>query len=168
MHKRFDVSANESFYNKAKQTSVGFDTQGVLFTNEKKAKWSRAALQREKNKTVEQKAHTSMKKSESYQLLSVEVKQLRIEKQLAACDYNKRSLKNAKNGTTNYYRIYDMLDVLVFEGVNKDYHQWLLDNKAPYSSFMSSFENQNEIVGARRRIASKYKKFKGYWVSKEY
>jgi hypothetical protein len=31
LHNKFDVGFNESFYNKAKQTSIGFDTTGIKF-----------------------------------------------------------------------------------------------------------------------------------------
>jgi len=33
LHKKFDVGINEKFYNKAKQTSKGFDTTGVPITD---------------------------------------------------------------------------------------------------------------------------------------
>lgn len=34
LHNKFEVSTNEMFYNKAKQTSVGFDTSGITLTKE--------------------------------------------------------------------------------------------------------------------------------------
>jgi len=40
LHKKFNVGKNESFYNKAKQTSTGFDTCGIVRTNEQKIKAS--------------------------------------------------------------------------------------------------------------------------------
>ncbi len=49
LHNRFDVAKNESFYNKAKQTSTGFDTtgippvnKGVPLSNKVRAKLSKA------------------------------------------------------------------------------------------------------------------------------
>lgn len=36
MHNKFDVAVNEQFYNKAKQTSVGFDTTGISPSAEKR------------------------------------------------------------------------------------------------------------------------------------
>lgn len=38
LHNKFDVGINEVFYNKAKQTSVGFDTTGIRQTEETKQK----------------------------------------------------------------------------------------------------------------------------------
>ena len=34
LHKKFDVSKNSNFYNRSKQTSVGFDTSGTTLSNE--------------------------------------------------------------------------------------------------------------------------------------
>lgn len=42
LHAKFNVGVNESFYNKAKQTSIGFDTTGtqIIFSNERNKKIS--------------------------------------------------------------------------------------------------------------------------------
>lgn len=42
LHNKFEVSTNEMFYNKAKQTSVGFDTTGNILTEEHLDKVSKA------------------------------------------------------------------------------------------------------------------------------
>lgn len=36
LHNKFNVGVNESFYNKAKQTSIGFDTGGIKFSEDEK------------------------------------------------------------------------------------------------------------------------------------
>jgi len=38
LHNKFDVGVNELFYNKAKQTSTGFDTQGISFKHKESTK----------------------------------------------------------------------------------------------------------------------------------
>lgn len=42
LHNQFDVANNNQFYNKAKQTSTGFDTTGTTLTEEHKQKCSKA------------------------------------------------------------------------------------------------------------------------------
>lgn len=44
LHNKFDVALNENFYNKAKQTSTGFDRTGVIVTEEVRQKMSRGSL----------------------------------------------------------------------------------------------------------------------------
>jgi len=43
LHEKYDVAKNPMFYNKAKQTSSGFDTTGTTYTPEAKAKRSAAS-----------------------------------------------------------------------------------------------------------------------------
>ena len=38
LHARFDVAINESFYNRTKQTSIGFDNTGIIFSEEVRTK----------------------------------------------------------------------------------------------------------------------------------
>lgn len=38
LHARFDVGINESFYNRTKQTSIGFDNTGIIFSEEVRTK----------------------------------------------------------------------------------------------------------------------------------
>jgi len=38
LHDKFNVAVNENFYNKAKQTSLGFDTSGIIFSKERRLK----------------------------------------------------------------------------------------------------------------------------------
>jgi len=40
LHNKFNVGNNPSFYNKAKQSSIGYDTHGVSLSNEHKIKFS--------------------------------------------------------------------------------------------------------------------------------
>lgn len=41
LHNQFDVSINEKFWNKAKQTSTGFDTTGRVYSDEERAAHSK-------------------------------------------------------------------------------------------------------------------------------
>lgn len=50
LHEIFDVAKNQSFYNKAKQTSTKFDTTGFVFSEEQKLKIS-IASKRKRNKS---------------------------------------------------------------------------------------------------------------------
>lgn len=165
LHHKFNVDINLKFYNKARQTSTGFSTQSIDFTIEKKAKWSEAATKREKTKTITQKEVIRINQILAYQNTSIEEKKRRVIKQLETCDYSKRDYTKQLNGTSNYYRVYNQHDLLVFEGKSKNYLQWIKDNNAPYASFMSSFRNGSEIVGHRKRVTEQYRSFIGYWVS---
>ena len=46
LHEKFDVGANDHFYNRAKQTSTGFCTFGCSISNEHKAKIAAAGRNR--------------------------------------------------------------------------------------------------------------------------
>ena len=52
LHEKFDVGVNPNFYNRAKQTSVGFSTIGVSYNTGKK--WSAETREKMKNKKVSQ------------------------------------------------------------------------------------------------------------------
>ena len=64
LHERYDVSLNDEFYNKAKQTSTGFDTSGIKLTEEQKE------IKRLKNieryKDINERIKISIKSKESW------------------------------------------------------------------------------------------------------
>lgn len=47
LHAKFDVGVNESFYNKVKQTSIGFDTTGIQFRFSKENKEKLSKFQKD-------------------------------------------------------------------------------------------------------------------------
>lgn len=49
LHNKYDVANNSSFYNKAKQTSTGFDTSGTTLSEEHLAKMSKALKGKKKS-----------------------------------------------------------------------------------------------------------------------
>ncbi|MHA1410271.1 MAG: NUMOD3 domain-containing DNA-binding protein [Candidatus Odinarchaeia archaeon] len=64
MHEAFDVGRNDEFYNKCKQTTTGFDIQGVKLPPPAKETIAKRKLTI-KNKSAEEIAATNRKKSES-------------------------------------------------------------------------------------------------------
>ena len=62
LHEKFNVSTNESFYNRAKQTATGFSTAGSTISEEHKRKISEAGLKRIYEPTSDE---TKKKQSES-------------------------------------------------------------------------------------------------------
>lgn len=69
LHNKYDVASSPSFYNKAKQTSTGFDTSGTTLTKEHLEKVSRSLKGRKKPKTHGENVSKALKgvpKSESH------------------------------------------------------------------------------------------------------
>ena len=73
LHNKFDVGVNESFYNKAKQTSTGFDTHGLKYvmTDETKRKIGNA----NKGRIISNNGRLNMSKSKLGSQFSEETKQ---------------------------------------------------------------------------------------------
>lgn len=66
LHSKFNVSINQKFYNKAKQTSIGFDTTGIKYTDERRREISNLSKGRVMSEETKEKIRQSKK------LLSVE------------------------------------------------------------------------------------------------
>ena len=44
LHNKFNVGINESFYNRAKQSSLGFDTSGIKYSDERKERITSSSI----------------------------------------------------------------------------------------------------------------------------
>jgi len=75
LHKVYDVGVNPLFYNRAKQTSVKFDTTGMTFTltKEQREKISRSTTGVKKTLTPEQR-HTNKERLATYRTPEIRMK----------------------------------------------------------------------------------------------
>ena len=71
LHNKFDVVKNPNFYNRAKQTSIGFDTTGIEVSEKIKSEMSKRRLGRKHSKETKEKignAHRGKPKSEEHKI----------------------------------------------------------------------------------------------------
>jgi hypothetical protein len=92
LQKKFNVAKNESFYNKATRTSMGFSTAGTTQTPETRQKISEAL------KGKEVSPETRQKMSEAAQNMSDETKQKMSEAAQNMSDEHKQKLSEAHKG----------------------------------------------------------------------
>lgn len=90
LHAKFDVGVNLKFYNKCKQTSVGFDTTGLKLTEEQKAKIS--PLGRKLSEETKLKISKSNKGKQCW---------CKGKKRGPLSDYTKKLLSEAMTGKTH-------------------------------------------------------------------
>lgn len=99
LHKKFDVGINESFYNKAIQTSVGFDTTGSKMSEEAKKKRSEA-LRGRKRPEFSEEHKRKMSEAKKGHKQSEETKKKRSEALRGSklSEETKKKISKAKKG----------------------------------------------------------------------
>lgn len=173
LHNKFNVGVNESFYNKAKQTSTGFDTTGTTRSQELKNKQSE--LMSGANNPFYDKSHSSetieklknldrsnagKKISESKTKIMDDGRTLQdhiTEKRLLKMDYESSGKKSgatrllrgthkgAKNKRSKKINIYNAHGELMF-ACHGDFIKTCEDNNLPKKSLVKSYQYDGEKI----------------------
>lgn len=159
LHNKYNVGVNESFYNKAKQTSVGFDRSGKTMSHTNVSKEKISEGNKGKKRSKKQKRHLSEIRKERFasgkiikpigekngmygKKFSEEWKFKQSERLKG---HKKKTTKNyskpgSKNGNAKLIEIYNNKDELIFT-TNGNFKQICMNNNLPYAPLCRSYSN---------------------------
>jgi hypothetical protein len=192
LHNRFDVGRNKNFYNKAKQSSTGWDTGGIKYTTERKNKLNMSG----ENNPFFGKSHSEKNKKLFSENNKLQIscpfckvtggKSLMLQWHFENClNHPINSEKNLiernkvaerkvgknnpmfgktglNNKTAKIYKIFDNLDNLIAWCVGTEITQLLKDLGLP-ALFRWQFSGYVFIKRAPKRL----KKFEGWYITHE-
>lgn len=142
LHEKFNVGVNESFYNRAKQTSTGWDTSGMRFSEEEKDRRYRGKPSPMKGKKMTEESKQKMRKPKSKE---------HIEK----IKLNRRFQKVCNNAIM---KIYDQNDNLIYTvPLEVSFEKFCEEHNLPFRSLKKSYQRNGE-----------YKFFKTTYMRMEY
>jgi hypothetical protein len=136
MHNKFDVVKNPLFYNKAKQTSTGFDTTGRVMSEEEKEKRSKALMGHKGAKTWSGKKLPE----------ATRVKMSQATKGVAKSDQHKKALKESHKD-----RQYKAYDDTTYTFINKDGTVFTGTQYAICKQFSADKSNINSLIKGKRK-----------------
>lgn len=159
LHNKFDVGVNESFYNRAKQTSALFDTSGIKYSYEDKKKLYEYRF-KDKRPLSE----------ESRRKISESRKGMKFTEQHKS--NIKKSRMNQTVSNNAIMKIYDAHDVLQFTvSLEKNFADFCEENDLPMNSLRKSYQSNGEYRfgfnrGMNKKYYDKYKKYEGWYCLK--
>jgi len=162
LHNKFNVGINESFYNKSKQTSVSFDTQGIKFKQKNPHKdMSSVQLKKyENNPDIKKKISSSV--SNVWSSLSNDEKQKRIE------NANKNQKEYYKNRKPFIFKLKQKgKTIFEFRGQKGEFRNICKEMKLPYDKLKDGrkmYEDLNK--GNMKKLINLgiYPKYKGVYL----
>jgi len=196
LHNKFNVGLNESFYNRSKQTSTGWDTTGVKLSEETKLKISMStknkefSLEHRKNLSNSRKGfiyseETKKKMSESslgnqnrkgFKTSNETKNKLsKLNKGKILSDETKKKMSDSKRGLGSYQakiiNIFNSKDEIVYTSYG-NFKELCKENNLPYKAFGNSHRNNGSklyMSNISEGIAKKNKtiKYKGWYAKYE-
>lgn len=136
MHEKFDVVKSPLFYNKAKQTSTGFDTTGRVMSEEEKEKRSKALMGHKGAKTWSGKKLPE----------ATRVKMSQATKGVPKSDQHKKALKESHKS-----RQYKAYDDTIYTFMNKDGAVFIGTQYAICKQFSVDKSNINSLTKGKRK-----------------
>lgn len=144
LHNKFDVGVNESFYNCAKQTSIGFDTGGIQYSDAEKEKLYKHRFKEftEEHKEKIRAALKGKKKppfSESHK------------------NNIKESRKNQKIANNSVMKIYNENDELAYEvPLEENFELFCEKHNLPFRTLKKSYQRNGSKICYSRGMSKKY------------
>lgn len=172
LHTKFNVGINESFYNRSKQTSTGWDTTGIKFSDKINKSKGRKGTKRSKE-TIEKIKKTKLKNPFVH---SNETKELLRElgkkgKGSKVSEEGKRNMSNARKGkgasSALLLGIFNNDGKLIFE-CNGNIDEICKENNMPAGQFRSSYRLNRKVYSGRGSLAQAKEEHKKYhnWYTK--
>jgi len=169
LHNKFNVGINESFYNRAKQTSDGFDRTGIKHTDKVKRKIS--IFQR--GRKTSDKTKKIMSDAKKGRIFSDEHKEkISIaQKGKIFSEEHKKNLSIARTGENNAnaikINIYNKKDEVIFN-CNGGFKPFCSMNNLPYESFKKTYQKNTKLLfnlsgGRSRAFIDKYSQYSGWY-----
>lgn len=165
IHNKFDVAANESFYNLAKATSSGFTRSGLKPWNAgKKGIYSEETLKKISESSTGRKFSKETKELLSKQRVNNTYKLGVKESSMTKRKKSQRSKEN--NSRALHINIYDNDDKLLFECYS-NFKTTCDKHCLPYKQLTKSYKTGERVLESLNGLSpdyiQKYKKFKGYY-----
>lgn len=135
LHNKYDVAVNERFYNKAKQTSTGFDTTGTYgswngrtHTDETKVKMSETKKGKTAcNKGVPMKKEQKEKLTDTWEVITPDDEKIVINNMLEFCrqhNLNPSSMSAVSRGNRRHYKNYKCKKLTNNRNVEYEFKEW--------------------------------------------
>ena len=148
LHHKFNVAKNDSFYNKCKQTSTKFNTEGIKHT-----------VEQNNAKSLRQKGNIpyhlilvniGSKRSET-QRLKMSNSQKALNKKLTIETKNLIALKlsDSNSSTAKCINIYDNFNILRFECYG-NFRKICNNNNLPFKQLQISYINNSFVINVRK------------------
>jgi len=129
LHNKFNVGLNESFFNKSKQTSTGFDTAGTTYKRSQRIKDKISKSNKGKKRTEETKRKLSVIRKN----ISDETRE----------KFRKANIGSNSN-TAKRINIYNENNIIMFECYG-NFKKICEENNLPFNSFKSSYLKNNKL-----------------------
>ena len=153
LHNKFNVGVNEKFYNRAKQTSTGFDITGTVGVNKGK-------LRSEKSK---KKQSDTMKGKGNHRYGKTQSNESKI-KQSASM---KNRYLGSKNPNAKCITIFDSLDNIILVSHGNFINECTKLN-LPFRIFIKSYQNNGAKLYIKKGYRDpKYPKYKGWYALRD-